>query len=379
MRCAKCRHKIRGATWYCPNCGAPVDDLNVADSVHPTIWSRPWVRLLSAALAMFALAGVVALVVGLLRARSADVRRAAAPTATPPPPYSTDAGPVETLVAASQLRPSRYPDGAVDAPPEVATFAAQQSGSPAAAMPLPATSGPTEASPTEASAPPAEPPSVPTRATPRSREGAPVWTVPRTSGTLQMDGWLDDWPTAPLPIDTVVFGQGSWTGADDLSASARLAWDEQMLYVGVEVIDDTFSQTSTGGNLHLGDGIELQLDGQLAADFDDGTFNADDWQIGISPGDLEGRPPEVYAWRPIAGPVAGVRLGARATEQGYVLEAALPWAAFDINPRAIDTIGASLNISDNDSPEPAQQTMIASSPRRTWGDPRTLGTWALGR
>ncbi|MFN8424185.1 MAG: sugar-binding protein [Anaerolineae bacterium] len=220
---------------------------------------------------------------------------------------------------------------------------------------------------------------APTRPAPRTREGAPVWTVPRTSGTLQMDGWLDDWPTAPLPIDAVVFGQSAWTGAADLSASARLAWDEQMLYLGVEVTDDTFSQPATGGKLHLGDSIELQLDAQLAADFDDGTISADDWQIGISPGDLDGRAPEVYAWRPVAGPVAGVRLGARATERGYVLEAALPWAAFDIAPRSIDTLGASLNVSDNDGPEPAQQTMIASSPRRTWGDPRTWGTWGLGR
>lgn|GEM_PF-5407304 len=383
MRCAKCGHKIRGATWYCPSCGTPVDDLNVADSVYDSGWSRQWVRILSAAVALFALAGVVFLTGRVLR--GVDLaRRAARPTATaalPAAPSAADTGanvngPIETLVAAGERSAGLYPDGAVDAPPDVAT-----------ALPPGVPPGvPTE--PTEATAvgptPPAAPsPDAPARATPPptvpTRPNAPVWAIPRIGSTLQMDGWLDDWPTAPLTIADVVFGRGAWSGADDLSATARMAWDEQMLYLGVEVTDDVFSQGASGRDLHLGDGIELQLDTDLAGDFDGAAMSADDWQIGISPGDLAGRAPEVYAWRPRGGSMSGVRLGARATDTGYVLEAALPWAAIDVNPQAIDAIGASLNVSDNDTPEPAQQTMIASSAQRAWGDPRTWGTWVLGR
>ena len=377
MRCAKCGHKIRGATWYCPSCGTPVDDLNVADSVYASGWSRLWVRILSAAVALFALAGVVFLTGRVLR--GVDLaRRTARPTAAaalPAAPSAADAGatingPIETLVAAGERSAGLYPDGAVDAPPGVAT--ALPTGEPTVVAPA--------GVPTQLAAPSTD---VPARATPPptapARPDAPVWAIPRIGSTLQMDGWVDDWPTAPLSIADVVFGRGAWSGADDLSATARMAWDEQMLYLGVEVTDDVFSQGASGRDLHMGDGVELQLDTDLAGDFDSEAMSADDWQIGISPGDLAGRAPEVYAWRPRSGPMSGVRLGARATDTGYVLEAALPWAAIDVNPQAIDTIGASLNVTDNDTGERAQQTMIASSARRAWGDPRTWGTWVLGR
>lgn len=380
MRCAKCGHRIRGATWYCPSCGTPVDDLNVADSVHPTLASRTWVRLLAAALALFALAGVVALTGRLLR-RAGEVRRTAAPTATAALPERADAaattsGPIETLVAAGSPRDDRYPDGAVDAPPGVATVAPTAVASRVAARPpLSATiaaGAPAAPTPDDGAAPAAPP-------TARARPDAPVWTVARAVGTLQMDGWLDDWTAAPQPITAIVFGREAWSDAGDLAASARLAWDAQMLYLGVEVTDDAFSQPAGGRDLHLGDSLELQLDADLAGDFDDGAMSADDWQIGISPGDLTGRRPEVYAWRPLGAPLAGVRLGARETDTGYVIEAALPWAALDVNPQAVDSLGASLNVSDNDTAEPQQQTLAAGAPRRAWDDPRTWATWVLAR
>ncbi len=378
MRCAKCGRRIRGATWYCPGCGTPVDDLNVADSVHPRLAARTWVRLLAAALALFALAGVVALTGRLLR-RADEARRTAAPTATAAPLATADAGattsaPIETLVAAGAAGDGRYPDGAVDAPPGVAT--ATPTAAATATPGAPATRDARAAEPA-AELPPDDAPAAPP--TVRSRPDAPVWTVARAGGTLQMDGWLDDWTVDPQPIAAIVFGREAWSGADDLSAAARLAWDAQMLYLGVEVTDDAFRQPAGGRELHLGDSLELQLDADLAGDFDDGSIGPDDWQLGISPGNLADRRPEVYAWRPLGAPLAGVRLGARETDRGYILEAALPWAALGVNPQAVDAIGASLNVSDNDGEGAVQESLAASSPRRAWDDPRTWGTWVLAR
>jgi hypothetical protein len=222
------------------------------------------------------------------------------------------------------------------------------------------------------------PPATPTLAV-RRRANTPVWQAAALARPPRLDGALDDWRGQPLDIASVVFGAESWSSPTDLSASAFAGWDAAALYLGVRVFDDVLAEPAqaVGAELHLGDSLELQLDADLEGDWDSPSYSADDWQIGLSPGDFSARGPEVVVWRPEGRPAAGVGVGARRLADGYILEAAIPWASLGVDPARVGAIGLALNVSDNDLPEPAQLTMISSSPPRLWDDPRTFGTLVL--
>ncbi len=72
-------------------------------------------------------------------------------------------------------------------------------------------------------------------------------------------------------------------------------------------------------------------------------------------------------------------IAAASTENGYTIEAQLPWADFAVIPRLGLEIGATLNANDNDLGGSAgQEIMISNVPTRTFGDPTTWGVLRLG-
>ncbi len=358
MKCARCGHPSQGASWYCANCGAELGDLNVADSgkrrpLPPLLRWSLW--LTAAALGMIVLA---ALAIGLSR--------------------RGEQGSVLDALREAQGEPSS---------PEPGTPAAGGGGDPARGRRTPTTAssgaGPrsTSAAPSGARATYASPPGIPRRA------AAPPWPIERVEVPPAIDGRLEDWGAPftlaePLPLSKVVFGTENWDGRADLSAEALLAWDPAALYLGVRVLDDIFSQPSSGDLLFRGDSLELQLDVDLAQDFESGSYSDDDWQLGISPGELTetGRGPEAWVWRPEArSGAADFPIAARRLDDGYVVEAAIPWLLFGLDPVGLQAIGFALNVSDNDLPSPEQLSMVSSSPERLWGDPRSFGVLVFER
>jgi hypothetical protein len=195
----------------------------------------------------------------------------------------------------------------------------------------------------------------------------------------QIDGVLGEWRIEPVEVRAVVFGEEFWEGPDDLGAKAYIGWDSDALYLGVRVVDDAFSQPGTGAELYLGDSLELQIDTLLEPDRDDDSYSRDDWQIGLSPGDFDVVEPEIYVWRPSDVEIRDAELAAQRLDDGYIIEAAIPWSALEMDPELVGAIGLALNISDNDVDAPAQLTMISSSPERSWADPRSFGTLVLAR
>jgi len=326
LRCERCGTRIRGATWFCPACGSPVRDLNVADSVSGGRW-RPALRramplLLSVAL-LTLVGGAGWGVWHWGTSRNWALRQAAA-----------------TVTA-----------------------------SPAA----------TPAEPTETPGDTAYPADLPTR------PGAPVWQVLPLAAPPRIDGNLDDWQSplidaTPLAVTAVVFGAEAWQGAADLSATAWGAYDDRALYLAVAVRDDRFIAPARGAQLYLGDSLELQLDTDLSGDWDRRVFDADDWHIGLSPGALTvgGAGPEAWVWRPQ--PRRGaleLPLAAEARPSGYALELALPWSLLGLTPAPGLALGLTVSVSDNDAPRPLQESMISSSAIRRWDDPTTMGILVL--
>lgn len=356
MRCERCRARIRGATWYCPNCGAPVRDLNVADSVAGRSVRRLWERGLP--LVFFGVAALLLWVGGSWL-------------------WGRLAGPGAELLG----RLGSGGEGSASATAAAGDGTDDVAGPGAGGGP---TASPTGRAPSSAPGP-----------------GVPVWHLRRPGAPPRLDGRLDDWQTpllqsAPLPLRSVVFGAESWSGPSDLEGEAFGAWDERALYLAIAVRDERPAPPASGAGLYQGDSLELQLDADLTADWDAAAFDGDDWHVGLAPGDLlaaaaaqataAGGPaaspfalrPEAWVWRPEARKGRlDLPLGAEARPGGYAMELALPWSLLGIEARAGLVLGLSLSASDNDGDAPAQESMVSSSPLRRWDDPRTMGLLVL--
>jgi hypothetical protein len=337
MKCPRCGRRME-AGWYCAHCGQALPDINVADRPAAGTSAR-WIRLLAVvAVVAVALAALTAL--RLVRAGSQRV--ALVPSTTPTAPVVAGAPTAAPEVGTAVVAPS---------PRIVTATAASQSGT---AAPQPG-AGPTAT----------------------VGLGQPVWRIPLLTRQPRLDGVLDEWRTTPLDISAVVFGQRYWDDARDLSAQAVGGYDRELLFLGVRVTDDIFSQPGQGVRLYLGDSLELQVDADRNGDRERATYDADDFQLGISPGNFADHPPEAFVWRPTGETAAGITVASRRLDDGYVVEAAIPWRLFRVDPEATPTLGFALNVSDNDLPERAQLTMVSSTPNRSWGDPRTFGTLVL--
>lgn len=204
--------------------------------------------------------------------------------------------------------------------------------------------------------------------------------IPPEAQPPTVDGDLVEWTVLPYDVRHVSAGAGNFTGAADLSARWMTAWSEQHLYLAVRVTDDSVVQSARGEALFKGDSVEVRL--RLDPGSADPRLTARDFQIGLSPGDLTAGTfgPEAFRWLPEAQKQAidDVRLSARLTEDGYTLEAAIPWSALGTTPFAGEGFGFSLALNDNDVPNTqGQQTQLTHTPKTTLTNPVTWGVLTL--
>jgi len=200
-------------------------------------------------------------------------------------------------------------------------------------------------------------------------------TPPTIDGSLS----LTEWRVGYLVKD-VVFGHVARSGKSDLSATYYIGWDQTYLYLAVEVVDDKFVQVSRGRLLFKGDEVELQLDADLNGDFATTSLSADDYQLGLSPGDFASNAPEAYLWYPSkkAGSLSSISVKSQSTTSGYNLEARIPWSVFDVTPTAGTHYGFALSVSDDDKAGvAAQESLISSVSTRKLVNPTTWGTLEL--
>ncbi len=194
-----------------------------------------------------------------------------------------------------------------------------------------------------------------------------------------IDGNLHEWATTAYPIAAVVHEGGSWSGLDDLSGTAYVAWDEANVYIALDVVDDYFVQESSGIMLYQGDSAEVWFDADLFGDFNSNDMNEDDHHIGFSPGRPATLSTESYRWSPRGrqGPVGG-QLAAARSDRGYTLEWALPWAALGIIPADGAAFGFTVCLSDNDrAGVQIQESMVCLHGSRQHNQPASLSTLVL--
>ena len=197
---------------------------------------------------------------------------------------------------------------------------------------------------------------------------------------LTVDGDLTDWGDMPCTEvnkgEQVILGLPSdWGGPDDLGSRVCYAWDENNLYVGLEVTDDAIVQKHTGSSLWRGDHVELWFDTQLQLDFGSAEAGSDDFQIGLSPGDCTGSvEPDIFIWTPprLREEYDGlIEYAAQCTGTGYRAEMRLPASVLTgLKLASGGAIGATFDPSDTDTPGSSEQEMMLSTaPNTQWGVP----------
>ncbi len=199
-----------------------------------------------------------------------------------------------------------------------------------------------------------------------------------------LDGDWGDWKqnTIAYPAYYVVYGLKEWKDDSDLEGSFILGWDESFLYVGVKVKDDRYIQNSTGEMIFKGDSVELLIDTDLQGDFSSTSLNADDFQLGFSPGKgSTSGVREAYLWYPNdrEGSISGqVDVVSASTAGIYRMEIRITWSVLKITPYAGMRLGFVFSVSDNDDPSNnIQQSMVSNIAGRVFTNPTTWGELIL--
>ena len=212
--------------------------------------------------------------------------------------------------------------------------------------------------------------------------------------TIGIDGDLYEWDS-PIQkvINYVVYGGDKWAGEEDCSGTVVAGWDEDYLYIGVRVKDDNYVQEAIKEQMYLGDSIEILFDRYVSPDYNLQSMSADDYQLGISPGQygiepcmiLSGKgatgctpqPPQAYLWFPKADAEkkTEVKIGSIESGTGYQVEFKIPWSLLGVaNPSSGDHFGFAISINDNDLDGTLkQQTVVSNVPGRFYANPTTWG------
>ena len=200
---------------------------------------------------------------------------------------------------------------------------------------------------------------------------------------VNLDGDFSDWPRNWMPIAALIYDAADdFGGLADLTGYFQTSWSEEGLYLFVTVRDDFYNAGADGSELWQGDAIEIHFDRELTADFDGELVDDDDYQIGLTytVGSSELRS---YRWLPLDQEGTIEIFGAsKTTERGYGIEALVPWSVFDVDPDELSVgmaFGFNISVSDNDSDDQLQQTLLSASPARTdHQTPTEWGTLVLG-
>lgn len=139
-----------------------------------------------------------------------------------------------------------------------------------------------------------------------------------------IDGKLNDWQLnylTPAIIDTeeqIFLGNASWDDPDDISGTFYIMWDDEKIYMGVVVKDDTLSMNKNGGTIWNADAIEIFFSTTNAV-----AGHAEHYQYGFNANE------QIWNWDNMDGAGSEVpdylEVAATETADGYICEAAIEY------------------------------------------------------
>ena len=100
---------------------------------------------------------------------------------------------------------------------------------------------------------------------------------------VRVDGWYDEWRRIPSRLnlyrdEQVAVKPAAWQGIDDLSASFAFAYDDDTIYLYVDVLDDMPRYNERTVRFWDGDAVEVLLDTDLS-DKENPRFSDDDFHF----------------------------------------------------------------------------------------------------
>ena len=169
--------------------------------------------------------------------------------------------------------------------------------------------------------------------------------VRKTEQPIVIDGAVDAaWAGAPVQaLKNVIFGAGTISDPNDLSANFRTLYDDTNLYLLVNVTDDRLINDSPLWSDD--DGVEIMIDGDYSrgASYD----GANDFELGFRWNDLT-----IAAGTNSAPVPAGADFEIVETDGGYRLEVKLPLAELGITPGYGRLFGLDVHVGDDDDGGP---------------------------
>ena len=183
----------------------------------------------------------------------------------------------------------------------------------------------------------------------------PVMALTRIMNTPEIDGRLNDWQGIGVqPIPSANIWSGSVPGGDvDCSGTVRAVYDQNFLYVAIEVLDDIVVCNIAPDDIKghwRSDAVEICIDPSGRS-----TNTLTVFKAGIFPGTTESR--RARAARDADGnqgiiekTAPGMRLASSFSERGYVIETAIAWADMPGGkaPEVGQTIGFNVILYDGD-------------------------------
>lgn len=195
-----------------------------------------------------------------------------------------------------------------------------------------------------------------------------------------IDADPDEWQNLPLEIEigekNVTWGKAKWDGEEDLSGIIKLCYDQNYLYILADVVDEKIT-VAPGREMFSCDHVELTFYAKYELG-QKGPIN-NDWRvIGFSPGTMDpvgdiftDITPEAYIVRPINTDSSNIDVEAKETEEGYLLEARIPWEILGVKKpvKLGQYFGFDIHLSDSDSGQD-QETLTSLNPK-TWAGRQT--------
>jgi hypothetical protein len=196
----------------------------------------------------------------------------------------------------------------------------------------------------------------------QDRPVSAFYGMPKTKKPLTIDGILDEaaWERSPVRrIDKrgqvwifVTKDQpvNEWTGATDLSADIRFAWDDDYLYASLDVTDDIAGKIlHADADLWRHDGLQFLIDPMRTSKHKTGKY---EYAIGEGTKGLQAWCALTASGSAPTGNVPDIKVGLKRAENGSgntVYEVAIPWSRLaPFKPEVGGNIGFTLIVNEDD-------------------------------
>lgn len=146
-----------------------------------------------------------------------------------------------------------------------------------------------------------------------------------------------------------------WGGKDDLSFIGNLMWDEEALYMAIDVTDDTHTQPYTGGDIWRSDGIQFGFS-NVAPPYPADTEKFEEFQAALSDnGILTAQRLQSVCGKALGDLPNNVKTAISQKGTHTIYEMKIPWTeifgdGYKVDQNSLINFGLIVNDTDNDSP-----------------------------